>query len=74
MPYPGMDHADICDADAAVCFATMMQNVTHRNHGCDCDGDCNTIQYSFTEKQVMFSFDCGLFQLLLEWSFDCRWK
>ena len=43
---------NLCDATGNDCFYQKMLNHSHVEDNCSCLPDCNSVKFSFTEKQV----------------------
>ena len=51
MPRPDGWNARICNSNGNACFYAKMKNYTYMSESCSCYPNCNTVRYSFTEKQ-----------------------
>ena len=61
MPKPDNAKAQICDSSGNRCFYSKMKNHTYSSESCNCYPKCETVQYSYGEKQspIAVKRECG---------------
>ena len=61
MPRPDKVPSEICDSSGNHCFYSKMKNHTYSSESCNCYPKCNTVQYSYVEKQspIAVKRECG---------------
>ena len=61
MPRPDKVPSEICDSSGNRCFYSKMKNHTYSSESCNCYPKCETVQYSYVEKQspIAVKRECG---------------
>ena len=56
----GID-AELCDSSGNHCFYSKMKNSTYSSESCHCYPNCNSVKYSYVEKQIPIAVkrECG---------------
>ena len=55
MPKPNRMDINLCDSSGNLCFYSKMKNETFLSQFCKCYPSCNSVKYSYTEKQAPIS-------------------
>ena len=55
MPQPNGMNINLCDSSGNFCFYSKMKNETFLSQSCKCYPSCNSVKYSYTEKQAPIS-------------------